>query len=179
MHDAADILNFWFTVHSSADWFAGKPEFDAEISERFGETHVRVTQGEAFGWRATAEGRLAEIIVLDQFSRQLFRNSAKAFAQDGMALALAQEAVAGGFDLSLDTAKRMFLYMPYQHSESLLVHQEGLRLFGGLEGDWLKYEEAHAEIIRRFGRFPKRNAALGRVSTSEELAYIAATEGAY
>lgn len=179
MRTAQDVLTFWFTGHSREDWFGSKPAFDAELAAKFAETHARVALGEAYAWRTTPEGRLAEIIVLDQFSRQLFRNSAKAFATDGMALALAQEAVAGGFDAELDTMQRMFLYMPYQHSESLLVHEEALRLFGTLEGDWVKYEHGHHALIKRFGRFPKRNAALGRVSTPDEVIYIAETEGAF
>ena len=127
-----DILRFWFVEHGRDDWFGGKPEFDAELAARFGAAHPRIAAGEAFGWRATPEGRLAEIIVLDQFSRQLHRGSPSAFAQDGMALVLAQEAVAGGFDRRLEPERRMFLYLPYEHSESLVIHDEAMRLFTAL-----------------------------------------------
>ncbi len=179
MRTAADVLHFWFTEHNRDDWFGGKPEFDAELAARFTETHARVALGEAFGWRATDEGRLAEIVVLDQFSRQLFRGQARAFATDGMALALAQEAVAAGCDMRLDDVHRMFFYLPYEHSESLIIHEEAVRLFTPLGGEMLKYEMAHVDLLRRFGRFPKRNAALGRVSTPEEEAYISSTEGMF
>ncbi len=173
MKTAEDVHNFWFVTHGAEDWFGGKAEFDAELAKAFADTVPLVAQGEAYTWRETPRGRLAEIIVLDQFSRQLYRDSAKAFAQDGMALALAQEAVAGGHDLALDNTERMFLYMPYMHSESLLVHEEALRLFGTLgKPDTLDFEAKHHALIKRFGRYPKRNAALGRQSTPEEIAYI-------
>ena len=174
-----DILRFWFVEHGRDDWFGGKAEFDAELAEKFSNLHPRVAAGKAWAWRATPEGRLAEIIVLDQFSRQLHRGSPLAFAQDGMALALAQEAVTGGHDLQLDPVRRMFLYLPYEHSESLLVHDEAVRLFTALgDEEALKYELAHLDCLRRFGRYPKRNAALGRTSTPAELDYIA-TDGVF
>jgi uncharacterized protein (DUF924 family) len=118
------------------------------------------------------------VIVLDQFSRQLHRGSPKAFAQDGMALVLAQEAVAGRFDQALEPQRRMFLYMPYMHSESLVIHEEAQRLFTALgDQQQLKYEAIHLDCLKRFGRYPRRNAALGRESTPEELDYIASGEG--
>lgn len=175
-----DILAFWFVEHGRDDWFGGKPEFDARIAERFGAAHPRIAAGEAWGWRATPAGRLAEVIALDQFSRQLHRGSGAAFASDGMALVLAQEAVAGGFDQRLEPARRMFLYMPYMHSESLVVHEEAVRLFTSLGNEEaLKYEQAHVEVLERFGRYPRRNAALGRESTPAELDYIASGEGMF
>ena len=116
----------------------------------------------------------------DQFSRQLFRGHPRAFGQDSMALALAQEAVAGGHDRALETARRKFLYMPYMHSESLVIHEETLRLFTALgEEETLKFEIAHADCLRRFGRYPRRNATLGRESTAEELEYIASGTGMF
>ena len=168
------IIDFWFVTHGSKDWWGADPAFDREIAERFGQTHARLALGEGFGWRGTAEGRLAEIIVLDQFSRQLYRGSPKAFAQDAMALVLSQEAVGGGFDQQLDGDRRMFLYMPYMHSESVLVHEAAVPLWAAIGGeDFQKSGDQHLAVLRRFGRFPKRNAALGRVCTPEELAYIA------
>jgi uncharacterized protein (DUF924 family) len=167
------VIRFWFVEHGPKDWWSGKAEFDREIAERFGVTHARLALGEGFSWRDSSRGRLAEIIVLDQFSRQLHRGTAQAFAQDGMALVLAQEAVAGGFDRTLDIDQRMFLYMPFMHSESVLLHEAAQPLFAAVAGDdVLKSAADHLECIRRFGRFPKRNAALGRASTPEELAYI-------
>ncbi|MDR3476347.1 MAG: DUF924 domain-containing protein [Devosia sp.] len=171
---AAEVLDFWFGTCSPEDWWRSSPELDRIIAERFGETHRRLALGEGFSWRASPEGRLAEIIVLDQFSRQLYRGDPRAFAQDGMALALAQEAVAVGCDRAVPEDRRLFLYMPFMHSESLLVHEAALPLFVALGGDnALKSANEHLEVLRRFGRYPKRNAALGRVSTPEELAYLA------
>jgi uncharacterized protein (DUF924 family) len=167
------IIDFWFVELKPADWWSAKPELDRVIAERFGETHVRLALGEGFSWRESSEGRLAEIIVLDQFSRQLFRGEARAFAQDGMALVLAQEAVAGGFDMRLPAERRAFLYMPFMHSESLLVHDSVQPLLAALGGEFLESAEGHLGVLRRFGRYPKRNIALGRSSTEEELAYIA------
>lgn len=178
MKSAEQVLHFWFVEHGQKDWFGGGPEFDARLAAAFTETHLAVAAGEAWGWRGTPEGRLAEIIVLDQFSRQIHRGEARAFASDPMALALAQEAVAGGHDLMLDQQKRMFMYMPYMHSESLVVHEEALRLFSalGIE-ETLKFEQAHFDLLKRFGRYPRRNAALGRASTSVEAEYCASDEG--
>jgi uncharacterized protein (DUF924 family) len=168
------VLDFWFVKHGADDWFGARPEFDREIADRFAATHARLALGEGFTWRTGPQGRLAEIIVLDQFSRQLYRGDRRAFAQDGMALALAQEAVAGGADRGLGVDQKMFLYMPLMHSESIMVHEAAQPLFAGLAGnDVLKAAAGHLEVLRRFGRFPKRNAALGRESTAEELAYMA------
>jgi len=175
---AQDVISFWFGEHGQDDWFGADAAFDALIAERFAQTHTALARGEGYLWRNSPEGRLAEIIVLDQFSRQLYRSEARAFAQDGMALVLAQEAVARGDDRRLDTPGRMFLYMPYMHAESLLVHDEAMRLFGGLGmPDTLEFEKAHRDTIARFGRYPMRNAALGRESTPEEIAYIAERGG--
>ena len=180
MRNAADVLTFWFDEHGMADWFGGKPEFDVAIAGTFAETHAAVARGEGWTWRSTPGGRLAEIIVLDQFSRQLFRGRPEAFASDGMALALAQEAVAGGHHNFLSVQQRMFLLMPFMHAESLPVQQESLRLFTALGSeDALKAAQGHIELIRRFGRFPKRNAALGRVSSPEEAEYCRLTEGMF
>lgn len=174
MKTARDVLEFWFVQHSEPDWFGAKPEFDALIAREFGETHAAVVRGEAWSWRRTTEGRLAEIVVIDQFSRQLFRGRGEAFAHDDMALTLAQEAVAGGHHNFLPMPQRMFMLLPYQHSESTVVQAESIRLHMALGlPDILRYAEAHAACVRRFGRFPKRNAALGRQSTEIELEYLA------
>jgi len=171
---AADVTQFWFEAHGPADWWSADPAFDREIAERFGEIHARLARGEGFAWRTTPEGRLAEIIVLDQFSRQLYRQSPRAFAQDGMALVLAQEAVAAGVDRQLAGDRRAFLYMPYMHAESLVVQQAAVPLFAALGGDeFSKAGAEHLEVLARFGRFPKRNAALGRTSTPAEVTYLA------
>lgn len=181
MKTARDILDFWFVQHGRDDWFGASATFDAAITEQFGDTYAAVARGEAWGWRSTPEGRLAEIIVLDQFSRQMFRGAGEAFATDRMALTLAQEAVAGGHHNFVPAMpQRMFMLLPYQHSESALVQAESVRLHIALgDSEMLKYAEGHADVIRRFGRFPKRNAALGRESTPAELEYIASTEGMF
>lgn len=167
------ILDFWFTELTPKQHFAKDEALDALIAERFGATLESAARCELFAWRTTPEGRLAEIIVLDQFSRNIFRNSPRAFAQDPLALALAQELVARGDDMQLPIEQRKFAYMPYMHSESLAVHQEALRLFAqpGLESN-LDFEQRHLAIIERFGRYPHRNAILGRESTSVELVFL-------
>jgi len=179
MHTADDVLTFWFVDHGREHWFGGGPQFDAELTATFSSTHAAVAAGEAWRWRTSPLGRLAEIIVLDQFSRQIHRDTAKAFAQDSMALALAQEAVAAGHDQALEPMpERQFLYMPYMHSESLVVHEEAMRLFASLkDDDVLGYEIAHRDLLRRFGRYPRRNEVLGRASTPAEAEYCASDEG--
>ncbi len=169
-----DILSFWFDKLSDKQHFAKDEKLDALIGERFSGVHHAATRGELFDWRDTAEGRLAEIIVLDQFSRNLFRDRPEAFTCDGMALVLAQEALRIGADQSLPTTRRAFMYMPYMHSESRRIHETAVKLFSqpGMEFN-LKYELKHKAIIDRFGRFPHRNAILGRESTQQELEFLA------
>jgi uncharacterized protein (DUF924 family) len=180
MKTADNVLKFWFEDHGQEDWFGAKPEFDALISAEFAETHAAVARGEAWRWRTTAMGRLAEIVVLDQFSRQLFRGRPEAFANDQMALTLAQEAVAGGHHNFVPMPHRMFMLLPYQHAESAVVQAESIRLHTVLGvPELMKFAEGHAQCIARFGRFPKRNAALGRTNTPEEDEYIASTEGMF
>jgi uncharacterized protein (DUF924 family) len=167
------ILNFWFTELTPKQHFAKDAALDEAIRTRFGATLEAAAQCELFAWRATPEGRLAEVLVLDQFSRNVYRDTARAFAQDALALVLAQELVASGQDRSLPLAQRSFAYMPYMHSESALVHAQAVALFSqpGME-DTLRFELRHKEIIDRFGRYPHRNAILGRTSTAEELAFL-------
>lgn len=171
---AADtILAFWFEETDSANWFKKNPDFDALIRSRFRDVHAAAAAGELSGWRTSCDGRLAEIIVLDQFSRNLFRDDARAFAWDAMALVLSQEAVSAGALDALAPVRQSFLIMPYMHSESRLVHEEAVRLFSrpGLEYN-LDFEQRHKAIIDRFGRYPHRNALLGRASTPEEEAFL-------
>jgi uncharacterized protein (DUF924 family) len=167
------VFNFWFTELSAKQHFAKDVALDALIKERFGSLLESAARCELSTWRDSPQGRLAEIIVLDQFSRNVFRDTPRAFAQDPLALALAQELVSSGGDRALPFAQRSFAYMPYMHSESRVVHQEALRLFAqpGLE-DNLRFEERHFAIIDRFGCYPHRNAILGRESTAEELAFL-------
>ncbi len=170
---AEDVIDFWFNELTARQWFTVDAIVDEAIQKRFAATHDAARQCELFHWRATPQGRLAEIIVLDQFSRNLFRDGPRAFYQDPLALALAQEAHSCGDDQKLDTKQRAFLYMPYMHSESPAIHEVAVGLFAqeGLENT-LDFENRHKAVIDRFGRYPHRNAALGRQSTPEELAFL-------
>jgi uncharacterized protein (DUF924 family) len=168
-----DVLDFWFQELSPKDWFSGDTALDELITQRFAALHEQARQGELYHWRSTAEGRLAEVIVLDQFSRNLFRGTPESFSSDPMALALAQEAVASSADERLTPEQRTFLYMPYMHSESLKIHEEAVRLFknNGIENN-LDFEYRHKAIIERFGRYPHRNEILGRASTLDEIEFL-------
>ena len=168
-----DILTFWFEELTPGQRFAKDAALDNAIRSRFGNVLQAATRCELFAWRGSPEGRLAEIVVLDQFSRNVYRNSPCAFAQDAQALVLAQELVASGQDRSLLLAQRSFAYMPYMHSESVLMHAQAVALFRqpGME-ETLRFELQHQAIIDRFGRYPHRNALLGRTSSAQELAFL-------
>lgn len=168
-----EVLAFWFDELAPRQWFTKDEALDRLIASRFSLLLEAARNGELWQWRRSALGRLAEILVLDQFSRNIHRDTPAAFAQDPLALVLAQEAVTNGADRYLDTSHKPFLYMPYMHSESLLIHDEALRLFDqpGLEEN-LRFERRHRDIIARFGRYPHRNAILGRGSTPEEIAFL-------
>lgn len=168
-----DVLTFWFEELKPGQWFATDEDVDEAIRTRFGECHDRAIRCECAGWRVSPQGRLAEVIVLDQFSRNLYRGSAQAFAHDALALALAQEAVAQGLDSLLSAQQRTFMYMPYMHSESLPIHAQGLELFeaNGIESN-IEFHRRHTEILRRFGRYPHRNHILGRTSRREEIEFL-------
>lgn len=167
------ILQFWFNEITPAQWWAVDPILDRLISERFGTLHAQASRCELFAWRSEAAGRLAEIIILDQFSRNIHRGMPSAFANDSLALALAQEAVALGVDTALPQQQRNFLYLPYMHSESKRIHEVAEALFkAGASQDSHNFELRHKAIIDRFGRYPHRNAALGRESSEEELTFL-------
>ena len=170
---ATEVIQFWFEEIESRQRFVKDLEFDELIRTRFGEAHQRATEGLLYAWREHPLDALAEIIVLDQFSRNMFRDSPKAFASDTLALVLAQEAIRRNFDKELDKVKRAFLYMPFMHSESKEIHDIAMFLFDqpGLE-DNFNFEIKHKEIIDRFGRYPHRNDVLGRESTAEELEFL-------
>ena len=167
------IIEFWFEELEPAQWWKKDAAFDALLKERFANLHGQAAAAELYDWRTCAEGRLAEIIILDQFSRNMYRDTPRAFAQDGMALALAQEAVAHGADQALSPAQRSFLYMPYMHSESLRIHQAAEALYrqNGVQSSF-DFEMKHKRIIERFGRYPHRNGILGRPSTMEEIEFL-------
>ena len=168
-----DILSFWFHEITPQMWWKADPDFDALVRRRFADVLERAARCELAEWRRTPRGRLAEVIVLDQFSRNIHRGTKRAFAQDALALALSQEAIAAGAAPALEPTQRAFLYMPFMHSESALIHTQALRLFAepGLE-DNQRSEVRHKAIIDRFGRYPHRNAILRRASTAEEIAFL-------
>ncbi|MFK8029627.1 MAG: DUF924 family protein [Gammaproteobacteria bacterium] len=169
------VLSFWFEELGPSDWFRKSSELDDTIKRRFETLHEQIMAGEMWQWRDLPQGRLAEIIVLDQFSRNMFRDSARAFASDPLALALAQEGVRCGADQKLTKEQRPFLYMPYMHSESKKVHITALELFETTGN--VDYELRHKAIVDRFGRYPHRNSCLGRLSTEEETEWMKTNRG--
>jgi uncharacterized protein (DUF924 family) len=174
------VIDFWFTQSSPQQWWQKDAAFDQLIHDQFADLHQQARQGELYHWRTAEQGRLAEILILDQFSRNLFRDSPLAFTYDPMALALAQEAVALGADKQLTTQQRPFLYMPYMHSESLAIHTLAVSLFKQNNNpDNLEFEMKHQRIIERFGRYPHRNIVLNRDSTEEELAFLQQADSAF
>jgi len=168
-----DVLAFWFEEISPKSWWVSEPDFDEMVLDRFGQLLQAASAGECLAWRQTSAGRLAEIIVLDQFSRNIHRGTSRAFAQDPMALALAQEAVAQGVLATLSPVECSFLLMPYMHSESRVVHQQAEALFREhAPADNYSFELRHKTIVDQFGRYPHRNEPLGRESTPEELEFL-------
>lgn len=181
------VLRFWFGEADAVDtrWFKGGPAFDALIAAEHGATVEAALAGELAAWATTPEGALALVIVLDQFTRNLFRGTPRAFAGDAKALALAQQLVASGDHLRLSLLQRWFAYMPFEHAEDRLQQAEAVRLFTALHADArgtahatalagaLDYAHKHAVVVNDYGRFPHRNPILGRESTAAELAYLA------
>lgn len=168
-----EVLRFWFEEIDNQLWFKKDTVFDQLLRQRFAPWLTAAAKGELFHWREQIEGRLAEIIILDQFSRNMFRDDQRAFANDGMALVLAQEALRTNQSAQLEPVQRSFLYLPFMHAESALIHQLAVPLFETLEmASSLDYELRHKQIIDRFGRFPHRNKVLGRASTAEELEFL-------
>jgi len=168
-----DILLFWFKELDKSQWWVKDQALDTLIKERFLELHTAANKCELYPWRITAGGRLAEIIVLDQFSRNIFRDTPAAFASDSLALALAQEAISVGADKNLNALQRSFLYMPFMHSESLKIHQVAIKLFNDIDIPLnLEFAIKHKAVIEKFGRYPHRNGILNRVSTAAEIAFL-------
>ncbi len=180
------MLDFWFPPESHPDaahpggrslrmWFAPDPALDEAIRTRFLDTYERAAVGGLDEWAGTARGALALVVVLDQFPRNMFRGQARAFAADDRALAVAAEAVARGHDQALPAVWRAFLYLPFEHAESREMQARSVALFRALgDAETLRYAELHRDIVERFGRFPHRNAILGRDSTPDEAAWLAA-----
>lgn len=167
-----NVLDFWFAEENRPFWFAKSDEFDQAIQSRFADLWLQAACTELYDWRTSFEGRLAEIIVLDQFSRNLFRNSPQAFTCDAMAQVLALEAAKQPGFADLPDAWRHMMLMPLMHSESRKIHTLALELFARYAPHALIHEEQHKAIIDRFGRYPHRNAVLGRISTAEEEEFL-------
>ena len=174
-----DVLGFWFGELGEADWFARNDDVDAQIHARFLALHGHLVARGGVDPEAPRQA-LASVIVLDQFSRNMFRGTPRAFAADSIARHLASRAIASGFDAAMNPAERMFLYLPFEHSEDRGDQARSVELIGGLGNEyWTRYAEAHRAIIDRFGRFPHRNAVLGRVSTPEEIALLEEPMGSF
>ena len=182
---AQAVLDFWFGRPDDPQyrlprpaWFRRDEAYDTLIRQRFGAVIDAALDGRLAAWAATPHGALAEVIVLDQFTRNALRGSARAFAGDARALAAARAMVARGDDRRLGGVQRQFVYLPYEHAEDLATQREALALLAELQraepatGELLRWAQAHHDIIERFGRFPHRNAVLGRVSTAAEEAFL-------
>ena len=174
------IIDFWFKEIDPKYWWKKDPNFDRLIADRFLTVHNAAIRCELYPWREKPLGRLAEIIILDQFSRNIYRDDPLSFAYDPLALALAQEAISAKANESLVPARKAFLYMPFMHSESPAIHLRAMELFSerGLESN-LKFEIRHKAFIDRFGRFPHRNEILGRQSTPEEISFLKETGSSF
>jgi uncharacterized protein (DUF924 family) len=182
---ARDVLDFWFGAPGSPErgrtrdvWFRKDTAFDDAIRARFGAAVETAIAGGFADWDVTAEGTLAHVLLLDQFTRNVFRDTPRAFAGDAQALAVADAAIASGFDRALDPFGRWFLYLPFEHAEDAHMQRRSLALFGELARETgdpapLEWAQKHADVIFRFGRYPHRNAILGRASTPEEAAFLA------
>lgn len=176
----ADVLDFWFAEETKPRWYDSTKAFDDLCRQRFGSLVDQAADGSLAAWEQSAGGALALCLLLDQMPRNLFRGQAKAFATDVKAAAVATRAIEHGLDQELDLERRKFLYLPFMHSENLGEQQRSVALAKAIGDDeMLKYAEDHADIIERFGRFPHRNAILGRASTSAEEAFLAAGAETY
>ncbi len=171
-----DVITFW--RNAGADkWFNGGAAFDAECRKRFGDAHMAAARREYDDWMQTADGALALLLLLDQIPRNIFRGSGHAFATDGLALHHARQAVDSGLDMQVDSDLRVFFYLPFEHCEDMAMQDRSIELVATLTDTLLGYANAHRDVIKRFGRFPHRNAALGRSDTPEEQAWLDAGGG--
>ena len=168
-----DIIDFWFSDATRKLWFKSTPEFDLQLRETYQDTWERARRGELDDWMQTAAGCLALVIVLDQFPLNMFRNTAQSYATEAQSREVARAALERNFDQALDAERKAFLYMPFMHSESLEDQRLALELFAqpGLENN-LRFARHHHDIVANFGRFPHRNQALGRDSTTAEIEYL-------
>jgi len=173
---AHDVLAFWREA-GYEKWFARDAAFDAELRARFLETHFAAARRDFESWAENAEGAMALMVLLDQFPRNVFRNSAHSYATDSLARHYAGRAIDAGFDARIDPMLRVFFYMPFEHSEDAADQARSVGLAARLDENYLKYAVAHRDVIAQFGRFPHRNRALGRENTPEEQAWLDAGGG--
>jgi uncharacterized protein (DUF924 family) len=168
-----DVLKFWFEQTAPDQWFEKDPVFDASIRQRFLGLHEILVSRESDDFLVDARTALAAVIVLDQMSRNMFRDTPRAFAADPQALRLAEAAISQGLDTGLTKDRRMFLYLPFEHAEDREAQARSVALMASLgDSEWQEWAEAHKAIVDRFGRFPHRNAVLGRKSTPEEIEFL-------
>ena len=173
LHTPFEVIDYWFNELHPNNWFEKNDVIDAQIRARFSSLHNEATKGELFIWRKNATGRLAEIIILDQFSRNIYRGTKKAYENDPMALVLAEEMVHLELDKELPTIQKAFVYLPFMHSESKVIHSVAHKLYSQLgDQDSLYWEILHKDVIDHFGRYPHRNKILGRKTTQEEQEYL-------
>ncbi|MGF0539704.1 DUF924 family protein [Agrobacterium sp. ES01] len=171
-----DIIDFWLR-HGPEAWFSGSEALDREIADNYADLHIKASKRELADWEASPEGALALLLLVDQFPRNLYRGSAHSYAVDGLARAIARRALANAFDRKVEPELRPFFYLPFEHSEDMADQEYSLRLFVAHrektgDEEALKWAVTHYDIIKKFGRFPHRNAALGRDTTVEEQAYL-------
>lgn len=172
-----DILSLWFSERVKSLWFDSTPEFDEELREKFEDTYRAALKGELSAWETSPHGALALVICLDQFPLNMYRGKPESFAGEAPSRQVANRAIEQGFDQELEGPRKAFLYLPFMHSEDMKDQDRVVELFtrAGLENN-LHWARHHRELVRRFGRFPHRNAILGRDSTPEELDYLASNE---
>jgi uncharacterized protein (DUF924 family) len=174
---AGKVLSFWFEELTPEDWFERNERTDEAIRMRFGELHAQLATAAPAMRFDDPQTALAAIIVFDQFSRNMFRGEARAFATDVLAVSIARHALERGFDAGLNEQRKSFLFMPFMHSENVADQERCVALFSALPGDMVKYAIEHRDIVARFGRFPHRNQVLGRDSTAAERAFLAEHKG--
>jgi len=177
MMSTFDVLDFWWQA-GRARWYANDPAFDADIRARFLALHARAAAHALSEWERTCDGALALVIILDQFSRNMFRGRPEAFAQDKLAREIADRAIVRGFDRAFPVPARCFFYLPFEHAEDLALQDRSVDLHcAANDEEGVKYARSHRDVIARFGRFPSRNAALGRSTTPEEQVFLDAGGG--
>ena len=176
--ESDQLLDFWFSADARDHWFNSTPEFDETLRQRYMDTWRQGRDGRLQDWEQGPDGALALVILLDQFPLNMFRDQPESFSTEAQSRAIASRAIESGFDAALPDDRKAFLYLPFMHSETLADQDRSVELFEAAGLDFnLKWARGHRDIVRRFGRFPHRNAILGRTSSPEEIAWLASPEG--